>query len=209
MTAAILAKASRQSTLLAAVAALHVGMFLVVAGDRIAVVLPPATGPIVDVLLPQPKPQPEPKPDIPLPGPFVSEPVEPPDLEFEVELDSTTAELSPAGPIEPTHPAGSGPRAEDYQAPSIAMRGDRLAALISGCYPPAARRLDEEGRALVRLVVSADGRAASWALAEGTGIPRLDSALDCVVRRLQFEPGRLDGRAVEAEVQLPIVFRLH
>jgi protein TonB len=88
------------------------------------------------------------------------------------------------------------------------MRGDRLAALIATCYPSAARRRGEEGRARVRIVVGANGRASSWALAEGTGISRLDSALDCVVRRLQFEPGHRDGRAVDAEVQLPIVFRL-
>ena len=33
-------------------------------------------------------------------------------------------------------------------------------------------------------------------------------SLDCVIRRLEFIPGRGDGRGVEATVLLPIVFRL-
>ncbi len=208
MTAAILSRAPRQSTILAAVAALHVGVFLVVAGDRIDIPLPPETGPIVDIYPPAPEPEPRPAPDFEIPDDFAPEPVSPPDHLVPEFLEPTTAEISLDGPVHSGDPTGSGPRVEDYQPPSIAMRGDRLAALITTCYPPAARRLEEEGRARVRIAVSASGRASSWALAESTGIPRLDSALDCVVRRLQFEPGRRDGRAVDAEVQLPIVFRL-
>ena len=62
---------------------------------------------------------------------------------------------------------------------------------------------------MVSIVIDTEGRASSWAQAQGTGSSRLDAALECVVRRLQFHPGRRDGRAVVAEVQLPIVFRLN
>jgi TonB family protein len=90
----------------------------------------------------------------------------------------------------------------------VGMRDNRLAALVDDCYPAAARRMEEEGRAIARIVVGADRRAASWTPILGSGFPRLDAALGCVIRRLQFVPGRRDGRAVAAEVQLPIVFRL-
>jgi hypothetical protein len=71
----------------------------------------------------------------------------------------------------------------------------------------AARRMAEAARAFARIVVGADGCAASWTQMQGSGLPRLDAALGCVNRRLQFLPGRRDGRAVAAEVQLAIVFR--
>jgi protein TonB len=82
-------------------------------------------------------------------------------------------------------------------------------SLIDGCYPAASRRLSEEGRVVARVVIGADGRALSWAVDQGSGFPRLDAAMDCVLRRLEFVAGRRDGRAVEAMARLPIVFRLH
>jgi protein TonB len=97
----------------------------------------------------------------------------------------------------------------DFQPPTLQMRDSRLAALVDACYPSAARRMGEEGRAVALIVVDADGRVSSWTRMQGSGFSRLDAALDCVIRRLQFQPGRRDGRDVVAEVQLPIVFRLH
>lgn len=92
--------------------------------------------------------------------------------------------------------------------PYLRMRGDRLAALIDRCYPAASRRAGEEGRATVHLLVGQDGAVRSWRLVQGTGFARLDAALGCIIERLLIEPGRQDGRAVESEVMLPVVFRL-
>lgn len=88
------------------------------------------------------------------------------------------------------------------------MRDSRLAALVDACYPSAARRNGEEGRAVARIVIDTDGRAASWTKMPGSGFPRPDAALGCVIRRLHFLPGRREGRAIVAELQLPIVFQL-
>lgn len=93
-------------------------------------------------------------------------------------------------------------------APQLRMHGERLAALVNSCYPPGSRRAGEEGRAVVRLLVGSDGKVRSWRLEQGTGFPRLDDAVRCIIERLVIEPGRRDGRAVEAEAILPIVFRL-
>jgi outer membrane biosynthesis protein TonB len=49
---------------------------------------------------------------------------------------------------------------------------------------------------------------AAWHVVQGSGFPRLDGAVDCVLRRLEFVPGRRDGRAVPSSVLLPIAFRL-
>ena len=80
--------------------------------------------------------------------------------------------------------------------------------MINACYPAGARRAGEEGRVTVRVVIGAGGPASTWNVEHGSGFPRLDAAVGCVIRRLEFLPGRRDGRAVDATVMLPIVFRL-
>ena len=100
------------------------------------------------------------------------------------------------------------PEVVEVIAPRLRMQGDRLAALINACYPAASRRAGEEGRAVVRVLVGSNGKIRSWRLEQGTGFPRLDDAVRCIIERLVIEPGRRDGRAVEAEALLPIVFRL-
>ena len=94
------------------------------------------------------------------------------------------------------------------RGPSLRTRDSRLAALIDACYPSASRRLAEEGRVVINVRVDASGRAAAWNIVERSGFARLDAAVDCVVRRLEFNAGRRDGAAVEASALLPIVFRL-
>ena len=106
-------------------------------------------------------------------------------------------------------PSEAGPVVtSNAKAPALRTPDSRLAALIDSCYPSAARRLGEEGRAVARVVIDATGRATAWTVEQSSGFPRLDAAMDCVIRRLEFVPGRRDGRAVEATVMLPIVFRL-
>ena len=61
---------------------------------------------------------------------------------------------------------------------------------------------------VARIVIDATGQVTAWTVERSSGFPRLDAALECVIRRLEFVPGRRDGRAVEATVMLPIVFRL-
>lgn len=208
MTAAILLRAPRQSAIITAVATLHVGAFLAIAtGMGLPAVEVPGDQAIY--LLPEPpEPVREPSPDIPPPKDFTPAPVARPILDPPMPLADLPAGAAAIEAETTEQPGGSGP-VVDFVAPSLRMRGDRLAALIGSCYPSAARRLGEEGRALVRIVVGVDGRAASWSMAGGTGFARLDTAVECVVRRLQFQPGRREGRAVAAEVQLPIVFRLN
>lgn len=211
MTASSLARAPRQSAILAAVAAIHVGAVLVIASglDFRPLKLPVPTGPIFWPLPPPPKPLPHQEPEAPGPGEFDLEKVAMPKEPIPQFPDDPANDFPQHGPGHAVEPAGSGPRVGELQPPTISLRGDRLAALINGCYPSVARRHGDEGRARVNVAVDAEGRVASWALAEGTGSSRLDPGLDCVVRRLKFEPGRRDGRAVAAEVQLPIVFRLN
>jgi len=112
-------------------------------------------------------------------------------------------------PVESIRP-GAGPSvpAAEYRSPVVRRAGSRLDDLIDRCYPPAARRRNEEGRVVVRVAIDAAGRAVAHSVERGSGFQRLDAAVQCVIRRPEFVPARRDGQAVESTVLLPIEFRL-
>ena len=208
MTATYAARASRQSVILAIIAGLHVGAFVLIASGlvpRLMAVEPPQVP--ITVFLPPPAPIPIVAPagqdaasfD---PAPVPMPPLDIPVAEVDPPLNPTTrdpvASVTGTGPVVPSN----------AKAPALRTPDSRLAALIDSCYPSAARRLGEEGRTVARVVIDATGRATAWTVEQSSGFSRLDAAMDCVIRRLEFVPGRRNGRAVEATVMLPIVFRL-
>lgn len=75
-------------------------------------------------------------------------------------------------------------------------------------YPPLARRMDEEGRVVLRVHVAANGLPLEVVLRTGSGSARLDQAALDTVWRWKFVPARLGGEAVAATVLVPIVFSL-
>jgi protein TonB len=75
-------------------------------------------------------------------------------------------------------------------------------------YPPAARRLREQGRVLLLVDVAPDGVPRQVNLATSSGSPRLDEAALDAVRRWRFVPARKGTTAVPAQVLVPIVFGL-
>ena len=75
-------------------------------------------------------------------------------------------------------------------------------------YPLAARRRGDQGTVLVRVVVKADGMAASVALDRSSGHPALDEAALGAVKSWRFVPARQGGQAVESPYVVPVVFKL-
>lgn len=159
--------------------------------------------------LPPPPPPPEDLDEPPPPPPVdVPPPVVPPPLielpAFEGPSTAITAQVKETPRAQPQTPA----RQVQATPPRIKARGDRIAAAINACYPSASRRLSEEGRAVATVTIGADGKAGSVTVTQSSGFPRLDAAVECVVRRLPFEPGRRDGQAVDSQVSLPVQFKL-
>jgi protein TonB len=202
-------RAPRQVAVLAAIAGLHMGVYVLVSAGLLPRLASIGLAAPIELALPPPAAKPL------LVAPSIPDPVDyDPALEPKPSVPVPRFDESPAVPVEPETvlraDAGAGPGEQDaaLQAPAIRTRDQRLEGLIAACYPPASRRLGEEGRVIVHVVIDAGGRPSASRIERSSGFPRLDRAADCVVRRLEFVPGRRDGRAVEASVLLPVMFRL-
>lgn len=75
-------------------------------------------------------------------------------------------------------------------------------------YPPLSRRMGEEGRAIVRVLVSAQGLPERAEIRTSSGSARLDEAARQAVMRAQFRPHIENGQAVAVFVIVPIRFQL-
>ena len=75
-------------------------------------------------------------------------------------------------------------------------------------YPPASRRLGEQGRVVLRVRVSADGQPEQVDVRTSSGSPRLDTVALDTVRRWKFVPAKQGDRPIAAWVLVPISFRL-
>lgn len=75
-------------------------------------------------------------------------------------------------------------------------------------YPPASRRLREEGQVVLRVRVGPAGLAEGIELRHSSGFPRLDQAALEAVARWRFVPARRGTEAVAAWVLVPINFNL-
>lgn len=75
-------------------------------------------------------------------------------------------------------------------------------------YPPLSRRLGEEGKVLLRVLVSKDGHPAAVNVEKSSNFERLDEAARQAVASWRFTPAKRGDEAIEASIIVPIVFRL-
>lgn len=75
-------------------------------------------------------------------------------------------------------------------------------------YPSLSRRMGEEGRAILRVLVSAQGMPERAEIRASSGSARLDEAAREAVMRAQFRPHIDNGQAVAVFVIVPIRFQL-
>jgi protein TonB len=75
-------------------------------------------------------------------------------------------------------------------------------------YPPKALELNQQGEVLVRARIDCGGNPEAVEVARGSGFPMLDAAALQAVRRWRFMPAEVDGIAVVATVQVPVIFHL-
>ncbi|GIK97292.1 MAG: hypothetical protein BroJett029_15010 [Alphaproteobacteria bacterium] len=114
--------------------------------------------------------------------------------------------------------ASGGPAVSGMAPPAIAAASagtvaaqfaDSALANPPPVYPRQARRLGQEGQVLLRVEVSADGRARAVHVSVSSGHPLLDTAARDAVARWRFHPAQQGGVAVEGTVDVPVLFRLN
>lgn len=75
-------------------------------------------------------------------------------------------------------------------------------------YPALSRRLHEQGRVLLRVLVNAEGRAGQVVIQTSSGFARLDGSAAETVKRWKFVPAKRGAESVPAWVLIPVSFKL-
>ena len=165
---------------------------------------------------PAPATPPEPEPHVrpPKPRPVVKRPVIPP--------PPAPLVTSAAPPVEPAvAPAPAAPTPvpaeEPARSPAPTIAAVEVTPPLFNAdylknpeppYPAQSRRLGEEGRVILRVLVGAAGAAEEVQIRASSGYPRLDEAARQTVRQWKFQPARRGSEAVPAWVLVPIRFSL-
>jgi protein TonB len=170
-------------------------------------------------------PEPEVRPvapdlDSPWPAPAEPELAEPADplaalrnLPLESLVLSPPARPTPPVPvateIAPTELAQAAPPAPSgVPAATGNFRPPSLASTPGLAYPRDAHRLGQQGSALLRIHIAADGRVLDVELIESSGHERLDRAALTAVRTWSFHPATRDGVRVADSLLHRVTFRI-
>lgn len=174
---------------------------------------------MVSFITPEPKAEPvKPQPAAPKTVPVVKKQISQPKPVAPVVNKTPSPTAITAPPAEPV-----AVRAEPVASPAAAAPAPAPAApaaprtIVSGIeylqppqpeYPPISKRMGEEGKAVLRVLVNEKGRPERVEIQKGTGSARLDEAARQAVLRAVFKPFMEDGKAVAAFAIVPIRFQL-
>ena len=75
-------------------------------------------------------------------------------------------------------------------------------------YPPMSKRLGEQGKAIIRVLIGADGLPQKAELRQSSGFERLDQSALATVMKWRYLPGKRDGVAEAMWFSVPISFIL-
>jgi protein TonB len=144
-------------------------------------------------------PDPTPPPPTAITG-AVNPPTPPPSVTAPVVANAPMA--PPAPPAPPPTPAPAPPKLE---LPST--NADYLQNPPPN-YPPMSRRMGEQGRVQVRVLIGIDGLPKKGEIAKSSGFERLDQAALDAVLKWRYVPGKRGGVPEEMAFIVPINFEL-
>ena len=125
--------------------------------------------------------------------------------------EAPTADPSQAGTGDGGQVAslGAGGGQGDFAGPGDGGAHAEYGAEPAPYYPTSARRSNEQGEVILRVLVAADGSVKRVEISQSTGFEQLDdSAIETVSHKWRFEPAHRMGAKVESWVIVPIRFRL-
>ena len=172
---------------------------------------------MVDWIVPaQPVPTPEPRHQPPQRVKAAAKPIEAPPVaraEEQAPAAMTLPEPPPAAPAEPVAVAPPVPAAPPAVAPApVAVTPPVFNADYLDNPPPAypalSRRMREQGRVVLRVLVNTRGAADDVQVSNSSGHPRLDDSALEAVRHWKFVPAKRGSAPVAAWVLIPVSFRL-
>ncbi len=134
-----------------------------------------------------------------------------PEVAVAHEAPAIAVAAAPPQPIAPTPSPVIAPPAPVAAAPAPVTPPDFSAAYLDNPpphYPLVARRAGEQGRVLLRVLVTPAGAPESVELKASSGSQRLDHAAIETVKRWRFVPARRGTEPVAAWVLVPIQFTL-
>ncbi|MDB5779861.1 MAG: energy transducer TonB [Polaromonas sp.] len=230
------ARLSRNAAIALAVVALHVGLIWALQSGlllRTAELIVPVEVLAELIELPQPQPQPEPAPPAPpappvrpvTPAPTVQKktvpkPVVRPQAQPLAIADPTPSPNAPAGSLNPAPvatpapvaeaPAGPAAPSAPPAAPSVQLPSSNADYLQNPkpAYPALSKRLGEQGKVVVRVLIGADGSPQKAELRQSSGYERLDQAALNTVLKWRYVPGKRGGVAEDMWFNVPINFVL-
>ena len=117
-----------------------------------------------------------------------------------------------AAPVEkapaPAPAVVSAPAAPVSSTPKTITSGVEYIQAPQPVYPPMSKRMGEQGKVILRVLVSETGRADQVQVQTSSGSARLDEAGRQAALRAVFKPHLEDGRAVAVYVIVPLNFQL-
>ncbi|CAG0992810.1 hypothetical protein MTYP_02375 [Methylophilaceae bacterium] len=188
------------------------------AAMMVSLVSEPAPDPVPELV--EIVPAPEPKPVVKKQKP-VKKVVEPTPIPEQAEAAPEPV-IPSSEPVAAAEPAPA-VQAEPVPAPVVAKEEEPVVADIieppkfgaaylhnpPPTYPPLSRRIGEEGRVMLRVLVTRNGDAAHVEIETGSGSSRLDKAALDAVKKWRFIPAKRNNQPISAYVIVPIQFTLN
>lgn len=153
----------------------------------------------------KPKTVPVVKPTIRRPAPVVPTP-KPAPLPVETPVAAVAPSIDPPAPAAPI--AQAAPPAPVMPAPPKTVSGVEYIQAPQPDYPPIAKRMGEEGKVILRILVNEKGRPERVDVRQSSGSARLDEAARQAAARALFKPHLEDGKAVAVYALVPINFSI-
>lgn len=119
------------------------------------------------------------------------------------EAHAPAAETAAIAPAAPAPARGQPPTPRE-----VSIRSVEYLTVPVLHYPVASRRMQEEGRVDVRVLVDATGAPRQMQIVRPSGYPRLDDAALAAVRATRFKPYSENGTAMPFWVVMPLIFEL-
>ena len=226
---------SRNAVIALAVVVLHAGFIWALQTGlliRTVELLVPAEvlAQLIEPPAPKPEPPPPPPPPVRVPPPRVVTPAPAvqkkvtakPELRPQAQAQPTaiadpapsptapTGTLAPAVPAPPpaevTPPSAPAPAAP----PRVELPSSNADYLQNPkpAYPPLSKRLGEQGKVIVRVLIGADGTAQKAEIRQSSGFDRLDQAALGTALKWRYVPGKRGGVAEDMWFNVPINFVL-